>query len=82
MRAAAATSLGNMGEGAQPAVAALAEALKDTSEEVRDSVLDALGMLGPVAKEAIPAVKALLDSTDESIREAAAEVLKKLEGKV
>ena len=79
---ATALSLGNMGDAAKSAVADLAGALKDASEDVRDSALQALGNLGPLAKEAVPAILAYLESvTDDAIRDAATEALKKIQTK-
>lgn len=67
-----ALALGELGEKAKPAVAALTAALKDDQPATRREVLVALARIGPDASEAVPAIIPLLDDKDEAVAHAAA----------
>ncbi len=57
LRAAAATSLGGIGEGARPATPALVETLKDDDEEIRWVAAEALGKINVVdVDQVVPAL--------------------------
>ncbi|MGO8672507.1 MAG: HEAT repeat domain-containing protein [Capsulimonadaceae bacterium] len=58
-----------------PVVAALAQAVNDTDQDVRLSVVDALGEIGPSAKQAVRAIIPLLHDPDVDVRVHAASTL-------
>jgi HEAT repeat protein len=64
---------------ADRAVPALAEALKDKSEDVRLSAAIGLGYFGEQAKDAIPALQAVQHDPDARIREAAGVALSRID---
>ena len=64
MRCSAAEALGQIGPKAEAAVPALAKALQDKEEKVRQDAAVALGRIGPKAQAAAPAlVEALKDKS-------------------
>lgn len=67
-----ALALGELGEKAKPAVAALTSALKDDQPATRREVLVALARIGPDASTAVPAIIPLLEDKDEAVAHAAA----------
>lgn len=60
IRELAARALGMMGPGAEPAVHALAAALRDAECRVREAAAEALGRVGPAAAPAVPALREML----------------------
>lgn len=68
----AALALGELGDKAKPAVAALTAALKDDQPVTRREVLVALARIGPDASAAVPAIIPLLDDKDKAVAHAAA----------
>jgi HEAT repeat protein len=68
----AALALGELGDKAKPAVAALTAALKDDQPVTRREVLVALARIGPDAAAAVPAIIPLLDDKDKTVAHAAA----------
>jgi HEAT repeat protein len=79
-RIVAAEVLGEQGR-AQPdqAVPALAEALKDSSANVRLTAVKALAQIGPEARSAVPALKKALTDSDQGVRLAAADALQAIQ---
>jgi HEAT repeat protein len=72
-------SLSKLGASAEPAVAALADTLKDPSDEVRIKSAELLGTIGPPARAAAwDALVALLSDADATVRATAAAALPKL----
>lgn len=75
-RALAAKALGEMRDAT--ATPALVEALKDVSEDVRLSAVQALGRIGPGATAAIPALLEALNDTRPDIRSEITSALEKI----
>jgi HEAT repeat protein len=80
-RIVAAELLGEQGQ-MQPdqAVPALAEALKDSSANVRVTAVKALAQIGPEARSAVPALKKALTDSDQGVRLASENALKAIQG--
>jgi HEAT repeat protein len=78
----AAWALGQIGEGDKAAVAALAEALRDTNIVVQFTAASALARIGCVDSNAITALTEALKDKDATVRENAADALLKLNLKV
>jgi HEAT repeat protein len=68
----AALALGELGDKAKPAVAALTAALKDDQPVTRREVLVALARIGPDAAASVPAIIPLLSDKDKTVAHAAA----------
>ena len=81
-RSDAAWALGQIGERDKAAVAALAEALRDTNIVVQFSAASALARIGSVDSNAITALTEALKDRDATVRENAADALSKLSLKV
>ena len=67
-------------EEARPAVPALAQALSDPDERVRQAAAETLGSFGPVAQNAEPALRRALDDKEATVRKAASSALLNLKG--
>lgn len=80
VRIASAQALRGGGEGAVPAVDALATALGDRNERVRQAAIEALRDLGPRAAPALPAVRRAFLDEDVYVRWHAAEALGRIGG--
>jgi HEAT repeat protein len=74
----AAKALGRIGPAAREAVPALAAALAEGDEVLRDAAATALGLMGPAAQNAVPALIRSLRGAVDGERDAALETLVKL----
>jgi hypothetical protein len=70
--------LGSIGAAAADAVPALAEALTDQNEYVRQHAADALGRIGPAAADAVPALVEALKGANAVVRQHAADALRRV----
>jgi HEAT repeat protein len=80
-RSDAAWALGQIGEGDEAAVAALAEALRDINIVVQFMAASALARIGSVDSNAITALTEALKDKDATVRESAADALLRLNHK-
>ncbi len=71
----AASTLGELGANAAPAVPALTSALRDDDAYVRNFAASALGLVGPAAGPAVPELIRALHDADESVVQAAQRAL-------
>jgi len=67
-------------EEARSAVPALAQALSDRDDRVRQAAAEVLGSFGPVAQNAEPALRRALDDKEATVRKAASSALLNLKG--
>ena len=62
------------------AVPALAQALSDRDDRVRQAAAEVLGSFGPLAQNAEPALRRALDDKEATVRKAASSALLNLKG--
>jgi len=81
IRVAALLALAKMGPKAAPAVALLAEILKDPAPRFRELAAHALGEIGPAAKSAEGPLKKAANDPEGTVQAAAKRALHKILGK-